>query len=184
MLQQVVQTYSVLRGNGEKILESERMEFVCEILARGAVDLVHGERDGLANLPQHLGQIAIGARNFGPSVNQENDLRGPIQRHAGLLQNLAGYQLGVVLYDSTGIDEGKLASQILSLATDTVTRDARFVAHNRPAGSRDRVEQGRFADVGTADNHHHGQRGDFSWRIWACDHRSSQIGNYRCNPKC
>ena len=105
----------MLGGNGKEVLESERMKFVSEILARGAVDFIHRKRNRLADLPQHLGQVAIGAGDLGSAINQKNDLRSPIERHAGLLQDLARYQLGVVLNDSAGIDQSKRPPQILGL---------------------------------------------------------------------
>ena len=58
------------------IREAERVELVRQALSSGGVDLIHGERDWLAQAPQHFRQVAIGAGDFGSPVDQKNDLRG------------------------------------------------------------------------------------------------------------
>ena len=47
---------------GKRSLKAERVKLVRQVLALRGVDLVHRQRDRLAELAQHLRQVAIGAR--------------------------------------------------------------------------------------------------------------------------
>ena len=76
MIQQFVEPDAVLGRNGKEMLEAERVKLVRQILAARAVDLVDRQRDRLAELAQHGGEIAIGAGNFGAAVDQKDHLGG------------------------------------------------------------------------------------------------------------
>src|SRR6185436_13446188 len=79
-------------------------------------------------------------------------MRRVLERHAGLLEDLRGDHLIVVLDDSAGIDQLEFLAAMISLAADPVARDAGLVADDRAALSEDGIEQRRFADVGAADD--------------------------------
>jgi hypothetical protein len=140
VLQQLVEPDPMLGRNREQVLESERMKFVRQALPHRGVDLVHRQRHGLAEFPQHFRQVAIGARDFRPSIDQEDNLSRLIQRHARLFQNFGGDHLGVVRDDAAGVDQIKAPAKIGRFALDAVPRDPRLIADYRPALSQDRVE--------------------------------------------
>ena len=76
MVEQGVDADAVLGGNREDVGDSEAVELVRQVFALGGIDLVDGQGDGLAEALQHLGQVAIGAGDFGAAVHQEDDVAG------------------------------------------------------------------------------------------------------------
>ena len=95
----------MLRGDREQVLEPQRVKLVSQILALGAVDLIHRQRHRLAQLAEHGGQLAIGAGDLGASVDQKNDVGSVLDRHARLLEDLGGDEIGIVGDDPAGIDQ-------------------------------------------------------------------------------
>ncbi len=76
-----------------------------QALTGGAVDLVHGERDGASEPAQQLGQFAVAGGDLGAPVDQEDDVGRAVQRHARLPEDLAGDQLVVMGQNAAGIDQ-------------------------------------------------------------------------------
>src|SRR5579872_5349992 len=130
----------MLGRNGKQIREAERVKLVRQALSRGGVDLVHRERNWLAQPAQHLRQVPIGAGYLGAPVDQKNNLRGAIEGNASLLQDLARNQLRVILNDSAGVDQLKPAPEIRRFALDAVARDPWLVAHDGAARPGYRIE--------------------------------------------
>src|ERR1700729_4192620 len=178
MIQQVADPHVMLGGNRKKVPEAKRVELVGQILAGLGIDLIHRQGHGLAQPTQHLGQLAVGARDLGSAVNQENDLRGSSQRYARLLENLGGDPLRVVLNDPAGVDQLKSPAAINGLTVDSIARDSRLIAHNGAALAQDYVEQSGLADVGASHDDNRRWAGDWGFWLWACDH-----GSYGCNRK-
>jgi hypothetical protein len=72
---QLVNSEMMFRRDWEEVLEAELVKLVRQTLAAWTVDLVHRQRDWLAQFAEHLGQIAIGARQLAAAVDQEDDAR-------------------------------------------------------------------------------------------------------------
>ena len=136
------------------MLEPERMKLVRQRFALGAIDLVHCHRDRLPQLVQHARQVAIDAGNFAAAVDQKDHMRGFLESHPRLFENLRGDHLFVVEDDAAGIDQIEFAPAISGFAIDTVARDSRLVAHDGTPLANDRVKQCGLADVGAPDNDH------------------------------
>ena len=160
---------------GNTSLEAERVEFVRQRLSRWRVDLVHGERDGLAELAAGLRQVAIGPGDLGAPVDQENDLRGTLEREARLFQDLARDQLLVVRDDAAGVDQLEVPAVIPGLAVNAVARDAGLVADDRAALADDRVEKSGLPDVWPADDDNRGKIGHTSSASQRASHRLEHV---------
>lgn len=126
-----------------------------ERFADGRIDLVDHQRDGLAELAQQLCKLAIRSSDFGASINEEDDVRGFLQRDTGLPEDLAWNEVFVVGDDSAGVDQFEVAAAELALSANAIARDPRLIAHNGAAGFRYGVEKCRFSDIRSAydDNH-------------------------------
>ena len=83
---------------------------------------------------------------------------GLAHRGLGLLPHPAGQRLRVLVLEARGVDHPELEPEQLRLAFAAVARDARPVVDQRQALADEPVEQGRFADVGPADDGDGGKR--------------------------
>jgi hypothetical protein len=101
-------------------------------------------------------EVAVRAGDLGAPVHQKDDVRGSLQRHFGLLENLCRNILGIVRHDPAGIDHLEAPAVVFGHTVNPVARDARLIADDRPPLSRDPVEEGGFADVGPAHDHYGG----------------------------
>ena len=129
----------------------------CARFSRDAVSILFTARlTGLPRRQQHAGQVAIGARDFGASIDQEDDMGGAPDGHLGLAEDLGWDILVIFHHDAARIDQFEAAAVVLGGPVDAVARDPRLVADDGAALPRDPVEQGGFSDVGPAHNHHRG----------------------------
>ena len=142
---------------GNRSAMPSAVKLVRQRLARGAVDLVHGQRDGRAEPAQQLGQFAVGGGDLGAAVDQEDDVRGAVQRYARLPEDLARDQFGRLGQNAAGVDQLEAPAAVRGLAVDPVARDARLVADDGAALAQDAVEESGLADVGPAHDDNHGQ---------------------------
>ncbi len=153
VLQQVFHADIVFRRNREISPHSQRVKVVRQILLLARVRLVYGQRDRLAEPQQHLRQIPIGAGDLRAAIHQENDLVRLLQRELGLFQNLARNIIRIVHHDAAGVDDFEPLAIELRRAMDAVARDARLIAHDGTALTRDAVEKSGLADVRPAYDH-------------------------------
>ena len=77
MVEQRVDADAVLGRNREYIRDSQAVELVRQVVALGGIDLVDRQGDRLAEALEHLGQVAVGAGDFGAAVHQEDDVTRP-----------------------------------------------------------------------------------------------------------
>jgi hypothetical protein len=156
VIDQRIYADAMLRGDGENIADSKRIEAVRQIFARPGIRLVHGQRDGLAQTQQHAREIAVGRGDFGAAVHQENYMGRIFQSDARLLQDLAGDVLGIVHHDTAGIDQLEAPPTVIGQAMEAVAGDAGLVAHDGAALPRNAVKEGRFSDIWAAHDDHRG----------------------------
>ena len=81
---------------------------------------------------------------------------GAVERHFGLVQDLARDVLLVVHDDAAGIDQFEAPAVVFGSPMDTVARDAGFVADDGAPLSCDAVEKGGLSYVGPAHDDHRG----------------------------
>jgi len=106
---------------------------------------------------QKLSQLAVGGGDLGPAVDQEDDVRGPVERDPGLLEDFTGDGLGFVRENAPGVDQLEPAPAVGGLTVDAVARDARLVADNGAPLPENRIEEGGFPNVRPAYDGHYRQ---------------------------
>ena len=134
------------------MLEPERVKFGGEVLTRGCIDLVDRERDRFAEPAQNRSQLTVDAGDFRASIDHEDDMMRVFEGDSRLFQDLRRDQLIIVGNNTAGIDHFEATAPVCGLAIDPVARNARLIAHNGAALSGDRVKEGRFSDVRSADD--------------------------------
>ena len=127
-----------------------------EAVAHLRIDLVDGERDGLAEALQHLAEVAVGAGDFGAAIHQEDDVLGLFKGVLGLVQDLAGDILLVLHDDTAGVDHFESTAVVFGSPMDTVARNAGFVPDNGAALPCDPVEKSGLSYVGPAHDDYRG----------------------------
>src|SRR6516164_3030981 len=123
----------------------------------GGVDLVDRERQGLTQALEHLRQIAVRPGNLRPPIHQQDDVRGAVERHPRLAQDLAGNILLVVNDDPASVDDFETAGSVLSQTVNAIARDAGFVTDDGAPLPRNSIKEGRLPYVGPAHDHYRGK---------------------------
>src|SRR6266568_1537440 len=121
-----------------------------EVLQSLGVDFVDGDDERLARSPQAPSQLQIERSRTGTSV----DYRG-----LRLLENLAGDGRAVVGQQTAGVHDFKRPPEPGGSAVNTIASDPRLVRDDRPASSREPIEERRLPYVG-APNDNDG------WQFW------------------
>jgi hypothetical protein len=109
MIEQRVHAGRVLRRDRVDVGDAELVKRVHQTFMRGGIGLVHRQRQRPSQALQHARQVAIGAGDFRPPVDQQNDLRRAFQHKLRLAQNLARDVLLVFHHDAAGIDQFEAA---------------------------------------------------------------------------
>ena len=154
VVEQFMDPHFVLRRNSKQRLNTQFVKAHRQLVAFLGVDLVHRQHHGLAQLLQHLRQIAVRRRDLRPPVNQKHHPGGGVQRKLGLLQNLSRNQVVIVRNDSARINNFEFAPAVRRDATDAVARNARLIVNDRAAGPSNGIKKRRFADVRPTDNNY------------------------------
>ena len=144
----------MLGRNRKNIFEAERIEIVSQIFFRAGVAFVHDKGNGLADLAQHGREFAVGGGDFAAAIDQEDHLRGLLQRDARLGEDLARDVIGIADDDSARVDQLEPAAFVRRGAVDAIARNAWLIADDRAALSGDAVEKGGFADVRPSDDYY------------------------------
>ena len=147
---------AVLRRYREDVGDAESVEFVGQAVAHLRVDLVDGQRDGLAEALEHLREVAVAAGDFGAPVHQEDDVGGALEGEFGLVQDLRGDVLLVVHDDAAGVDQLEAPAVVFGSPMYAVARDAGFVPDDGAPLSCDAIEKGGLSYVGPAHDDHRG----------------------------
>ena len=153
-LHQVADAQAMLGADRKHIPDPQLAEVFGGVSHGLALDLVHGQEQGLAAVQQQAHQVVIGAGQLGARVHHQHQRVGLLQRHLGLVVDFGRDQLGIVGHDAARIDQAKLPPGPFVLAIDAVARDARLVAYNRAAAFGEPVEERGFAHVGPAHYGH------------------------------
>ena len=129
-VEQGVNAGAVFRRNGEDVGDAQFVELAGEFALGGGFGLIDGERNRLAEALEHLGEVAVGARDFGAAVHQEDDMGGAAERHLRLVENLRRDVLLVVDDDTAGVDQLEAPAVVFGKPMNPVARDAGLIADN------------------------------------------------------
>ena len=153
-VQNVACARAVDRGHGDGVeVKAQLVELVVFVgQMTHAVALVDAGDDGLAALLEHDGDIAVGGGEARADVAHEDDGIGIVNGHLSLHLHLGQDDIVGAGLDTAGVDEDELAAVPFGLAVDAVTGDTGGVLHDGAALTDELVEQGRFTDVGTAND--------------------------------
>ncbi len=111
----------------------------------------------LVELAQGFGDVAIRGQQAGLGVDDEQDLVGFLDGGAGLGLGEGGQVVAGFRHEAAGVDDDEALALVLAAAVLAVAGQAWKVRHQRVAGAGEAVEQGRFADVGAADQGENGR---------------------------
>ena len=99
-----------------------------------------------------------GVRALAPVDQEQGDVR-LAHRGLGLLAHSARQRVRVFVLIARRIHHSEFEPKQLPLALAAVARDAGTIVHQRQSFADKTVEQGRFADVGPADDRYGGKAG-------------------------
>ena len=142
----------MLRADGNRFPEAERIGFQRTRRAGATLAFVGDQDRRLTGAAHQVGESAIGRHCAIARIDQKEHnvgLRQGLSR-LGLHPPRKGFAFGV--FEACGIDhlERKIAEPALALAA--VARHAGLIVDQRQPPPDQAVEQGRFADIRTADN--------------------------------
>ena len=156
----------MLGADGHRLAKTERIGFQRARCAGAALALVGDQDRRLAGAAHQIGESAIGRRRAIARIDQKEHDIGLRQGRSRLRLHppRKGFALGV--FEACGIDhlERKIAEPALAFAA--VARHAGLIVDQRQPPPDQAVEQGRFADIRTADNGD-GESHDGASLIWS-----------------
>ncbi len=148
----------VLRRHGPGAFEAQPIELVDAVFVRGAVDLVHEQRDGRPRAAEFARDLFVLREEPRLRIDEKEHRVGLIDRDARLLLHGSFQFSGGVGVEPGGIDQQHRAVPHLHHTVYPVAGDTRSILDDRPARARVAVEQRRLADVRSADDRNHRQR--------------------------
>ena len=87
-----------------------------------------------------------------PRIDQEQRRIGITHGRLGLGAHSAGQGMRLLVLEPRGVDHAKVQSEQFRLTLPAIARHSRPIIDQRKALTDETVEQGRFADVGSADD--------------------------------
>ena len=145
-------------GDRQRLAEPELVEIGHGDIAIEALGLVDREHDRLAAAAREIRRELILRRDAGAAVHDHDQSVGLGDGPLGLFDHQA-LDLAGVLDQSAGIDHDARNVGAARISVLPVAREAGEVRDQCVAGARHRIEQGRFAHVGPADQRDDGQHG-------------------------
>ena len=128
------------------------MELERLVVARGVVDLVRDQEDGLARGAEDGGDLLVPGGHARAGVGQEQDDVGLLDGLARLRRDRAHDRRPVGDVHASGIDEHEALAGPLALELLAVARHPGRLVDDRGAGLCQPVDERRLADVGEADD--------------------------------
>ena len=120
------------------------------------IDLVDGDEDGPAGLPQPRRDFAIQRHDAILDIDDEDDRFRRLDRDGDLIDGGAGDDVvrlfAVLEANSAGVHERVGLAQPLRFHADAISGHSRLVMDDGDALSDDAVEQGRFPNIGPTDD--------------------------------
>ena len=140
-------------GGLKQVADAETVKFV-HIGIHGAdgVALVHGERNGLAGLPQHGGHVLIGGGDAGMHVHHHDNGVGQLNADFRLTAHEFEHFAVRTRLDAAGIHQGEGAPAPFAAAVNPVPGDAGGVLYDGGALPCEFIEKHGFAHIGSPDD--------------------------------
>ncbi len=151
-LVEVRQAFAMLRGNCDRLAETERERLGHVSATRPPFGLVGNHDDRLARPPQHAGEHFVCRQYAGAGIDEEEHRVRRRNGGFGLRPHAArqGFRLG--FFQARGVDDGEGEVAEVGGALAPVAGDARGVVDQREPPAGEPVEQRRFSDIRPADN--------------------------------
>ena len=151
LVEEIADAEPVLGGNLDNGLESEPVELERAVAGAAVVRFVDGDHNRHAVPAQRLRDFVVSRHGPLPAIDHEDEQVDGSGGAADAFGDglLHGVQAGP--NDTPGVDQRENATLPLDRAAQYVARGARHGADNGAPGTGQSIEQGRFADVGSAD---------------------------------
>ena len=151
-LEQVDQTLAMLGRQSERLAEAKREGFHPPGFAGAAFGLVGGDDHRRVLVAQPAGDFLVErGQPLAPVDHEQGDV-GLAHRGLGLLAHPAGQRGGVDVLEAGGVHDAEFEPEQLPLALAAVARHAGAIVDQRDALADQAIEQGGFADIGSADD--------------------------------
>ena len=152
-IEQVADPEAVLGRNGYQGRDAQGAELIDAPGRLPVVHLVDGQHHRYAGAPRAVGHLPIGGHEAVAAVDQQDDEVGGVERPEPLLRDRLLQRIGAGPEQPARVDQLERRAEPLGLGRDDVARRAGNRRHDGPPGPADPVEQRRFSDVGTSDEH-------------------------------
>ena len=159
MLDQLAHVLAVRGGDRQRGAERELVKFGAGALGGQAFGFVHGDQHGPARAAEQVGDRAILAGHAFAAVDQEDDCVGLRDRRLGLSCHGAHDAAPGPGLEASGVDDeiGSVAAAPAPVVA--VAGEPGVVGDQGSARRGQAVEEGRFADIGPADEHKRREHG-------------------------
>src|SRR3546814_741705 len=151
-VEQLDQPLAMFGAERERIVEAERIGFHQPRLALLALGLVDAEDDRRVLAAQPARDLLVERGDAGARVDQEQRRVDLTHRFFGLHAHPTRQRRRVLVLEPRGVDDAKGQAEQFAVALAPVARHPRLVVDKREPLADEPVEQGRFADIGPADN--------------------------------
>ena len=148
------------RADAENFLEAQSGKLRLQRRVHGFVDLVDDEEHGLVGSTEHAGEFLVDGSDARTAINDEKDHGGRRERDVGLGADAFGEAHVGVGADAAGVDDlERVRAGKTALGDEAVAGNAGLVVDDGDLPTRQAVEEGGFADVGTAHDSNGGKNG-------------------------
>ena len=136
----------------ERLAEAKRERLDPPGLAGAALGLVGGDDHRRVLMPQPARDFLVErGQPLAPVDHEQGDI-GLAHRGLGLLAHAPGQRGGIDLLEPGGVHDAEFEPEQLPLALAAVAGDAGAIVDQRHALADQAIEQGRFSDIGSADD--------------------------------
>ena len=151
-LEQIGDALAMLGAERDRIAEPEPIGFEDAALPGMAFGLVGDDDHRRALGAQPAADLLVERSQALARVDHEQRRVGIAHRGLGLVAHPARKRMRVLILEAGGVDDPEFEAEQLGLALAAVAGHARPVVDQRQPLADEPVEQGRFADVGSADD--------------------------------
>ncbi len=165
-LEQVDQPLAMFGREGDRIAEPQRIGLDQPGLAGLALGLVAHQDHRRVAVAQPARNLLVERGHADPGIDQEQCHVGLVDRSLGLLAHPPRQGLRILILEPGRVDDPEIEAEQGRVAHPAIARHAGPVVDQRQFLADEAIEQGRFADVGPADDGDGGQRGHISKEPW------------------
>ena len=160
--------FAVLGGDRDRIAEAQLEGFIEAVAAAAALALVGHQHDGRAGFAHHLREREVARHHAVARVHHEQRQIRLRDRLLALRPHARRDAAGGGFFQPRRIDHRDDVAGDVRFALAPVARQPRQIRDQRRTLSRQPVEKGRFADIGSADD------GDDGWHVMSFQARTTR----------